>query len=435
MPNAQKHFLKILILSIFLLSVKTTFSQVNITLTDNTVCANSHFSIPVIVTNMLDVDSLRISIEYDVNLLEYTTYTGLNTSLLNGYISSEPTSTGMTFRWRADNGVSMINDTLVFLTFNAKMPGYTSLNINTTESFFYSTSGVQQTLTFNEGKVNVTKAMSIVLTEINSTCSNKCEANYMVSIKSGISPYEILWNGSPGRFDTIQTNLCSGSNNVFIKDATGCELDSVFFIDGMPAAEVELEIRCNDSLTDAIYLENPTLSFSFNEIPPTHVLEPPYWEFGDGDTARSFNPTHTYKYAKTSTDGGYLLKVYFQNENGCDTIIEKEIPIHEAKIRVPNIIVRNSSNESHLSFIISDKDGKATTSQENYITNQVKRLEVKILDRWGRQVYSDGNYKNNWNASNVTDGVYYYTLKVVGFYKTDFYKGSITVITSNGDIN
>jgi hypothetical protein len=37
---------------------------------------------------------------------------------------------------------------------------------------------------------------------------------------------------------------------------------------------------------------------------------------------------------------------------------------------------------------------------------------VQVFNRWGDLVYESSNYKNNWIPSDLSDGVYYYTLSV-----------------------
>ena len=39
---------------------------------------------------------------------------------------------------------------------------------------------------------------------------------------------------------------------------------------------------------------------------------------------------------------------------------------------------------------------------------------VQILNRWGSEVFKTEYYKNDWNASNVPDGLYFYNLGVEG---------------------
>ena len=37
---------------------------------------------------------------------------------------------------------------------------------------------------------------------------------------------------------------------------------------------------------------------------------------------------------------------------------------------------------------------------------------LQVFDRWGKIVYEKANYNNDWNASKVADGTYYYILTV-----------------------
>jgi hypothetical protein len=187
-----------------------------------------------------------------------------------------------------------------------------------------------------------------------------------------------------------------------------------------------LIIEGNEDTT--IYLQNPVLTFSFQENYPTHVVEPPYWEFGDGDTARSFNPTHLYDKAINNLDGYYDLKLHVVNENGCDSTIEVRIPIKEAKLNIPGVITPNGDSYNENFLIVNEN--KSGSGEDRKVTNEFQSMELVIFDRWGRKLYENSNYKSDWHAEGVPDGSYYYILKTIGFYKTEKYKGSITILGS-----
>lgn len=60
---------------------------------------------------------------------------------------------------------------------------------------------------------------------------------------------------------------------------------------------------------------------------------------------------------------------------------------------------------------------------------------LTVYNRWGRVVYKDEDYKNNWNGDDLGDGIYYYTLSlpaevnITGSDKwVDNMSGSITII-------
>ncbi|QMU30651.1 ice-binding family protein [Adhaeribacter radiodurans] len=67
------------------------------------------------------------------------------------------------------------------------------------------------------------------------------------------------------------------------------------------------------------------------------------------------------------------------------------------------------------------------TNIQNYPEN-----EVVLINRWGSEVYKAKSYQNNWNGGNLTDGTYYYVLKVKicdGSYTTQ--KGYVMVMRQN----
>jgi hypothetical protein len=47
-----------------------------------------------------------------------------------------------------------------------------------------------------------------------------------------------------------------------------------------------------------------------------------------------------------------------------------------------------------------------------------------VFNRWGQEIYTNGNYKNTWNARDVPDGTYFFVLKVDG----KEYTGAVTLL-------
>lgn len=424
----RKIFFFIALLS-FLIHTNKLFAQVTLGIGNAQLCNNAYSSIPITVQNLIDVDSLRIEFSLNSNVAEYNSYFALHSQLSGGVFSINSFSDKVIVVWHKSTSANIINDTLVMLSLLGK-EGTTPLVWNQVNCIFHTSSGSYLSGNYINGMLSVNPKMSLLLTEINQTCASKCDANFMATVSGGVRPISYLWNAVPGRFDSIQTSLCSGLNTINLKDANGCEVDSLFTIVGLPGADVTLKIECDGDTTTKIYIQNPTLSFSLSENYPTHVIEPPVWEFGDGDTARSFNPTHTYDEAITNLDGFYILKIHVKNENECDTTIVQKITIHQTKLKIPNVIVKNSDKEFNQIFIISDAKSDAVEIEETFIKNQYKRVELLVIDRWGRKIYSDSDYKNDWRAENVPDGVYFYTLNTIGFYTEEYYRGSITIFGS-----
>lgn len=62
----------------------------------------------------------------------------------------------------------------------------------------------------------------------------------------------------------------------------------------------------------------------------------------------------------------------------------------------PNVITHNN-------------DGKNETFQPLYLPKGIWQL--KIYNRWGKEVYHSQNYQGDWNGKNVSNGTYYYLLQ------------------------
>ena len=418
-------YISIVLLFLFF-TPKQTDAQVVTEIDSLTLCYKASKPVPIVVQNMYPVDTLRLALYYDTNAIEFVEHFGLNSALAVGTFTVSNENDSLILTWTGAKSDSIKKDTLVWLRFKG-LTGSTELHWNTSDSYYHTASG-NMTAIFVDGKAVVDPKINVMLTELSPTCTNTCVANYQADASGGTAPYRYLWNGKSSQYEFIRKYLCSGKNQIRITDAWGCKLDSVYMINGLPGANVKLIIEGNEDTT--IYLQNPVLSFSFEEISPTHVVDPPYWEFGDGDTARSFHPTHVYAEANTVTgqNPGYTLKLHIFNENGCDSTIEFRIPIRVAKLKIPGVITPNADGKNDIFLILNEN--KTGSGDDIKITNEYQRVELVIFDRWGRKRYDDSNYKSNWEAKGVPDGSYYFILKTIGFYTTETHKGSLTILGS-----
>lgn len=416
-------FIPIFFLFIFLMP-KQLDAQVITELDSITMCYNSNKEFPVVVQNMNNVDTLQLVLTFDQNAINFIEYFAKNSALAGGTFNVTPANDSIIISWTKATGISIANDTLVWLRFKG-LTGSTVLHWKTSSSYYHSATG-NLTAVFVDGKAVVDPKINVIITELSPTCAKTCDANYQVEASGGAAPYKYLWNGKASQWDFIQKHLCSGINTISVTDGRGCRLDSAYTINGLPGANVKLIIEGNEDTT--IYLQNPVLTFSFDEIAPTHVVDAPLWEFGDGDTARSFNPSHVYEKANTNLDGFYDLKLYVINENGCDSLIEVRIPIKEAKLKIPSVITPNGDGKNDIFLILNEN--KTGSPEDTKITNEFQSMELIVFDRWGRKIYENSNYKSDWIAKGIPDGTYYYMLRTIGFYKTEKFRGSLTILGS-----
>jgi gliding motility-associated-like protein len=67
----------------------------------------------------------------------------------------------------------------------------------------------------------------------------------------------------------------------------------------------------------------------------------------------------------------------------------------------------------------------------------IKNLEqwengsVTIMNRWGRVVYKNTNYKNDWDGAGVPDGVYFGVLEVTDGTTVENHNFNLTIIDND----
>nr|WP_162988921.1 gliding motility-associated C-terminal domain-containing protein [Pedobacter schmidteae] len=79
-------------------------------------------------------------------------------------------------------------------------------------------------------------------------------------------------------------------------------------------------------------------------------------------------------------------------------IAEVRIDVAPPPLEIPNTFTPNGDGKND-SFIIK--------GMENY-----EAVSLFVYNRWGDEVYRNGNYKNEWNGNGLNDGTYFYVLKM-----------------------
>lgn len=112
------------------------------------------------------------------------------------------------------------------------------------------------------------------------------------------------------------------------------------------------------------------------------------WNFGDNETSTGSSATHVYQ-----KHGDFLVTVTIS-----DTVctIEDTITVKNEKFVVYNIFTPNFDN-SNEHFQI---DG----------INNNGNWKLDVYNRWGKLIFKDDRYKNDWKAAEIEDGTYYYLL-------------------------
>ncbi|MBE8722390.1 DUF7507 domain-containing protein [Sphingobacterium pedocola] len=90
----------------------------------------------------------------------------------------------------------------------------------------------------------------------------------------------------------------------------------------------------------------------------------------------------------------WIYRIQDKNENWSNPA---KITVETTGFFLPNTITPNGDNKNDTFVVIGA-----------YLFD---RIEVEIIDRFGKSVYSAPNYQNDWDASNLSDGTYFYIFK------------------------
>ena len=430
MINSNSFRIPILVWFLSFISI-LGFSQkliVETSLRDTITCPNTSLIIPVNVANMISVDSFLLTLNYNPSALTYNTFQQVNSNLAAGTFRIAPSSGVLFVSWKkGTDSESIIGGKMVDLIFKTRV-GNSSLAWDTIQpgKCFYFSNGVALPAIFTSSSINLYPALSMSLIENNPTCANAdtCTANYRAFVSGGSKPYAYIWNNVPHtiiEYDSLQGELCDGSNRILITDTNGCKLDSIFDIKGLPATSIEIIV----SPEDTVYKQNPTIYVSFKNKSDVYISDW-LWKFGDGDSVRLIDPNipypHTYIGIESFQGKSYPLSLWVKNGFGCDTTITLDIQIQESKLFIPSVFSPNASQERNRTFRIVKDD-----SHED-LTGEYLSLELQVFNRYGKRVYKNSNYQSDWDGGGLSDGVYYYVLNAHGFFRVDKFKGSVTIL-------
>lgn len=121
------------------------------------------------------------------------------------------------------------------------------------------------------------------------------------------------------------------------------------------------------------------------------------WNFGDGGTSNEQNPRHTYgDWMDEKTKGSYNVTLLAKNtELKCESSTTKVLDI-ENVLLIPNVVTPNGDGKNDF-FTIDGIVGECWT--------------LTIFNRYGKLIYQQDNYQNEWSPIDISDGVYYYDLQ------------------------
>ncbi|WP_043023874.1 T9SS C-terminal target domain-containing protein [Fluviicola taffensis] len=177
-----------------------------------------------------------------------------------------------------------------------------------------------------------------------------------------------------------------------------------------------------DPLPDAGFYFNSTgganIGAPYNFIDTSDYALNYSWNFGDGSTSSSVNPSHIY-YA----NGNYYVVLQITNALGCMDSAIQFIAINtvtnEISTLIPTIISPNGDSSNDVWKL-------------EFLKYGYSNAHIEIYNEWGQTVFTSDGYENPWDGTYkgepVPDGNYMYVIQLNADASPDIYKGVLMVL-------
>lgn len=177
-------------------------------------------------------------------------------------------------------------------------------------------------------------------------------------------------------------------------DSHGCKNKDTVQITVISKVELKWSHRLEGNCSDrpAVIVQNLT--------PPVDGVVFRF-DFGDGTISEETSLQHVYK-----QDGHYPVKFTAQKQF-CSSEVSVTLPIYS--LFVPNVFTPEATVGYNDQFeVLFGKDQLAPSDVGIPV-------QLTVVDRWGNQVFESANYNNDWTGKGISEGVYYFNLKVGDF--------------------
>jgi gliding motility-associated-like protein len=214
-------------------------------------------------------------------------------------------------------------------------------------------------------------------------------------VQSCLPNANITWAGNG------QVGSGSFTSQFFVSDTSSVDVSYSAFaeLNGCFSDTIQYLVNVQPTI-DAGYLATPNPVVVYNEAQFTDVsnayvsnIVGSAWDFGDGNSSSGSSVAHMY-----NVPGVYNVCLTTTTDANCSVEYCQDILVVPATITPINIITPNGDNFN---------DILEFQYLEFYSNNK-----LEVFNRWGTKVFEASPYLNNWNASELSDGTYFYTLHV-----------------------
>lgn len=217
-----------------------------------------------------------------------------------------------------------------------------------------------------------------------------CPGDCAILTANGVSSYTpttYSWSGSTATTSSI--TVCSiGTRTVTFTDAKGCIATNTITVvnDVIPVANFTASPASPVTPGQVITFTN-TSTISSGSITSSN------WIFGDGiGSSNITNPNYSY-----SNAGTFPITLIVTGSSGCKDTITITYLV-DAVLLIPNVITPNGDGANdYLKF------NNLQVFSSNNLT---------IYNRWGKKIFEQDNYKNDWSGGGYNDGTYFFILSV-----------------------
>lgn len=178
---------------------------------------------------------------------------------------------------------------------------------------------------------------------------------------------------------------------VTVTDANGCSKKDTILVNVLERVDLKWEHLLKGSCIDRPFVVVQNLT-----PPEKDVIF--HFDFGDGTITEETEVEHIYE-----KDGMYSMKFIAQRKF-CSFEETVQLPVYT--LSIPNVFTPDASPGYNDNFEIGFGPNVIAPSTVGFT------LHLIVVDRWGKKVFESPDYQNDWNAPDLTSGVYYIHLKV-----------------------
>jgi uncharacterized repeat protein (TIGR01451 family)/gliding motility-associated-like protein len=229
------------------------------------------------------------------------------------------------------------------------------------------------------------------------SCYGLSDAAIQINTEGGVAPYTYTVNGEDTYYSNLIDSLAAGDYVIHIQDGNECPALTEISIDSSEEIIIDLvsttNADCNGNRNGTAEIEAIGGFGNFD------------YQWSNGSNSNTAFDLSAGTHTATITDSEGCEITY-------DVIIESDMT--GVELGQNNVFTPNSDGINDF-FVISNL--------ELYPDN-----ELVVLNRWGNEVYSKKSYDNLWDGSNLSEGTYFYVLKVKICDEYQTLNGYITIL-------